>query len=127
MTSLPKLDILLPQSRLITPTRKYELDWLRVLAILGFSIQRLRYPKPFLAHANEAVLPFYILYQTVLLTLGYFIMRRPLADLLKWTITAALSFIICIGLYELLIRRINPLRFLFGLRPRVKKKFAATA
>ena len=102
-------------------------SWLWVLAILGFSIQRLRYSRPFLAYANEAVLPFYILHQTILLTLGYFIVRRPLADMLKWAITAAFSFIICIGLYELLIRRINPLRFLFGLRPRAKKKFAATS
>jgi len=95
--------------------------WFWVLAILGFSIQHLRFPKPFLAYANEAVLPFYILHQTALLTVGYFIIRQLIPDLLKWVLIAAFSLAISVGVYEFPIRRIGPLRFLFGMRPSVKR------
>ena len=91
--------------------------WLWVLAILGFSIRHLRHPKPFLAYANEAVLPFYILHQTVLLTLGYFVVRQPIPGLLKWALLMLLGFIFSLGLYEFPVRRFGLLRFLFGMRP----------
>jgi hypothetical protein len=70
---------------------------------------------PFLKYANEAVLPFYILHQTVLLCVGYFVVRWNIPDLLKWAIIASISFVIIMGLYEL-VRRNNTLRFLFGMK-----------
>jgi peptidoglycan/LPS O-acetylase OafA/YrhL len=62
------------------------------------------------------VLPFYILHQTVLLTVGYFVVRWPIPDLLKWAIILVVSFAIIMALYEFLVRRINVLRFLFGMK-----------
>ncbi len=94
--------------------------WLWILAILGFSIQRLRHAKPFLAYANEAVLPFYIVHQTALLTFGFFLIRRPLPDVLKWALIASLSFVFSVGAYEFFIRRFRLLRFLFGMRPAIR-------
>jgi hypothetical protein len=90
--------------------------WFSVLAILGFGVQHLKAGSPRLAYANEAVLPFYILHQTVLILLGYFVMRWQIADPLKWLINSGVSFGIVIGLYEFLIRRNNVLRFLFGMK-----------
>jgi hypothetical protein len=74
----------------------------------------------FLFYANEAVLPFYALHQTVLLTVGFIVVRQSIPDLLKWAIIALGSFFACLALYELLIRRFNVLRVLFGLRPSLK-------
>lgn len=99
--------------------------WLFVLAIVGFSAQHLRRPAAWLAYANEAVLPFYVLHQTVLLTVGYYVVRLPIADVLKWLIIMPTSFAVCLLLYELLIRRINWLRFLFGMKPLAKKTAVA--
>lgn len=92
--------------------------WCWVLAILGLAAQHLRAAVPFLAIANEAVLPFYILHQPVLLTVGYFILRQPLPDLARWAIIAVLSLAISLGLYWFVIRPVNLLRFLFGMKPR---------
>jgi glucan biosynthesis protein C len=63
------------------------------------------------------VLPFYILHQTVLVVVGYFVVQSSLPDLVKWLIIAPVSFLIVMGIYEYLVRRTNGLRFLFGLKP----------
>ena len=72
--------------------------------------------KPVLTYASEAVLPFYILHQTVLLGVGYFVVQWAIPDPLKWAIIAVSSFAIIMSVYEYLVRRSNVLRFLFGMR-----------
>jgi len=76
----------------------------------------LAFDRPILRYANEGVLPFFILHQTVLLGIGYFIMSWEIPDALKWAIVFISSFIIIITLYTLLVRRFDLLRFLFGMK-----------
>ena len=91
-------------------------SWCCVLVILGFGRKHLNYGTPFLKYANEAVLPFYILHQTVLLCVGYFVVQWAIPDLLKWVIILVASFAIIMVLYEFLVRRFNLMRFLFGMK-----------
>jgi glucans biosynthesis protein C len=42
----------------------------------------------------------------------------PVNMALKYAVIATLSFILIMAIYELLVRRINVLRFLFGMRRR---------
>jgi glucans biosynthesis protein C len=91
-------------------------SWSCVLAFLGFGMKYLNVHKPALKYASEAVLPFYILHQTVLLCVGYFIVQWALPDLLKWAAIVVTSLAIILGSYEYLIRRSNVLRFLFGMK-----------
>lgn len=91
--------------------------WCWVLAALGFGARYLTRPTPLLSYANEAVLPFYVLHQTVLITVGYFVVAWPIADPLKFMLIGASSFTLIVGIYEYLIRRVGLLRFLFGMRP----------
>ena len=90
--------------------------WSWLFAILGFGMRFLAFDRPFLRYANEGVLPFYILHQTVLLGIGYFIMTWAIPDLLKWVIVFTASFIVIIALYTLLIRKFDLFRFLFGMK-----------
>jgi len=94
------------------------LIWSYILAAFGYGMRYLTISKPLLSYANEAVLPFYILHQPVILILGYFIIPLPLAILAKYMIIAPLAFAITIGLYEYGVRRVNLVRRLFGLKPR---------
>jgi glucans biosynthesis protein C len=87
-----------------------------ILAILGFGMRHLTKCTPILQYANEAVLPFYVMHQTVLLSVGFFVVQTQLPDLLKWVVIAVISFSIIMGLYEFLIRRFTLLRFLFGMK-----------
>jgi hypothetical protein len=93
-------------------------SWCCVLAILGFSRKSLNAGTPFLSYANEAVLPFYILHQTVLLGVGYFALQWAIPDVLKWVVILLVSFLIIMVAYECLVRRFNVMRFLFGMKPR---------
>jgi hypothetical protein len=92
--------------------------WSWLLMVFGFGMQRLNFNTHFLKYANEAVLPFYILHQTVIVTLGYFIVRWPIPDWLKFIILLLSSFGVVMLLYEYLVRRNNLLRFLFGMKMR---------
>jgi hypothetical protein len=96
-------------------------SWCCVLAALGFGRKHLSSNAPFLKHANEAVLPFYILHQTVLLCVGYFVVEWAIPDLLKWVIILLASFAIIVALYVFFVRRFRFVRFLFGMKPLVKQ------
>jgi glucan biosynthesis protein C len=91
-------------------------SWCLVLAILGLARRHLNFATARLKYANEAVLPFYILHQTVLLCVGYFVVQWAIPDLLKWAIILLVSFPIIMLLYEYLVRRFNVTRFLFGMK-----------
>jgi len=99
-------------------------SWCCVLAILGFGRKYLEHGTPFLTYANEAVLPFYILHQTVLLGVGYFVVQWTIPDLLKWVIILIISFPIIMVLYEFLVRRLGVMRFLFGMKLQSKEPVA---
>ena len=92
--------------------------WMWTLVGLGFSQQHLTRRTNFLAYANEAVLPFYILHQTVLLGVGYYVTRWELPAPVKFILISLSSFILIMVLYEFIIRRVNVLRFLFGMKAR---------
>ncbi|MFC1988327.1 acyltransferase family protein [Chloroflexota bacterium] len=91
-------------------------SWLFIIAILGFGSRYLNFNNRFLGYANEAVLPFYILHQTVIIVVGFFVIQANMGIGLKYFITSTTSFIAIMVIYELLVRRINILRFLFGMR-----------
>jgi peptidoglycan/LPS O-acetylase OafA/YrhL len=93
-------------------------SWFWLLAILGLGQRYFNFNHKFLAYASEASLPFYILHQTVIVVIGYFLMEGSLGVLPKYLILAVVSFTIIMTLYELLIKRFNGLRFLFGLKSR---------
>jgi len=93
------------------------LCWL--IAILGFARQHLNFSNPFLSYANEAVLPFYILHQTVIIVLGYPIVNTVLPLMTKYAIINLLAFIATVALYDVFVKRWNGLRVLFGMRRRI--------
>lgn len=92
------------------------LCWSCLVAICGFAGRHLRFSNGFLKYANEAVLPFYILHQTVILTVGYYVIRLDTSLWVEYLIIASCAFAVIVGLYELLIKRFNVLRFLFGMK-----------
>ncbi len=91
--------------------------WICVLAIFGLGMQYLTVRTTRLDYANEAVLPFYILHQTVMLAVGYIVLQWTIPDVLEWATIVMISFVIIMALYESLIRRWNVMRVLFGMKP----------
>ena len=98
--------------------------WICVLAFFGLTRQYLTMRTPRLSYANEAVLPFYILHQTILLVVGYFVLQWALPDVLEWAIIVVISFAGIMAIYEYLVRRWNVMRFLFGMKQMPKHHVA---
>jgi len=90
------------------------LCWLIVL--LGFSQRILNFRNRFLRYASEAVLPIYIMHQTIILILGYYIVNTNLSMTVKYVLINLFSFIIIVAIYEAIVRRIGILRVFFGMR-----------
>jgi len=95
-----------------------------VMFILSMAARYLNFSNKVLAYGNEAVLPFYILHQTVILLVGWFVIRWNISILPKYLIIIVISFPLIMVLYELFVRRFNVVRFLFGMR--LKKKQPTT-
>jgi glucan biosynthesis protein C len=92
------------------------LSWCLLIGFINLGRRFLDFKIKFLAYASEAVLPFYILHQTVIIVVGYYVVQWELNPALKYLVIALISFSLIITMYDLLIKRINILRFLFGMR-----------
>ncbi|MGA2159368.1 MAG: acyltransferase family protein [Dehalococcoidia bacterium] len=94
--------------------------WCLLVIILNLGRRYLDFTNRFLSYANEAVLPFYILHQTVIISIGFYVVQWNMDPALKYLIIALTSFAVIMAIYDLLVRRVNVLRFLFGMRPAKK-------
>jgi peptidoglycan/LPS O-acetylase OafA/YrhL len=92
------------------------LAWL--FAIVGFFSRHMTRRSAALAYATEAVYPFYILHQTVTVIVAWNLAAVDLPVTVKFLITAAATFLGTALIYEGLIRRVDLLRPLFGMKMR---------
>lgn len=90
--------------------------WSLVLGLLGLARKHLNYTTPALRYLTRAVYPYFILHQTVIVALGYYIVQWPAGVFVKLAFLALLSFITIAGLYHVLIRPFWLTRFLFGVK-----------
>ena len=97
--------------------------WCWVLACIGFGRRYLHRNSLLLQYANEAVYPFYILHQTVLIWLGYYVLQWPASNAAKFLVIALGTFGVTLVLY-CVIWRFSVLRLLFGLKLRARSKAA---
>lgn len=75
----------------------------------------LKHSNPTLRYLNEAVLPWYILHQTVTIVLAVFLSSFHLGGVFESLALIITTFLVCASLYEL-IRRFKLTRFLFGMK-----------
>jgi glucan biosynthesis protein C len=101
--------------------------WLYVIAALSFGRKYLRFANPTLKYANEAVLPVYVLHQTVIVMLGYYVIRWQAGMMPKYFFITFASVAVTMALYDALVRRLSFLRFLFGMRAKKTKYLPQTS
>ncbi|GAB4025262.1 hypothetical protein GCM10028809_05170 [Spirosoma gilvum] len=112
-------------SRLWTTLFSFEriaLTWFSVLATIAYGYRYLnRNPfwkgKPILPYLNEAVYPFYILHQTVIVLIGYYVLTRTSLGIYDGFLVVSFSSLVsCVAIYGLLIRPFKLTRVLFGMK-----------
>jgi len=90
--------------------------WMALLAIFGWGRVLLDRPFRWLPYASEAVFSWYILHQTLIVALAYWLMPMKLGAVLEASLVVGGTVAGCLLLHECLIRRIGWLRPLFGLK-----------
>ncbi|CAN5496948.1 hypothetical protein BH23BAC1_BH23BAC1_48850 [soil metagenome] len=97
-------------------------SWFWVFAIVGYGKRYLNKPHASLPYLNEAVYPFYILHQTVIVVIGYYVIQVSESIGMKFLFITILTLMLSLGIYHLYIKPFNFMRMLFGLKPLDKKK-----
>jgi surface polysaccharide O-acyltransferase-like enzyme len=91
--------------------------WLCILAVLGWSATLLDRPFSWLPYATEAVLPWYVLHQSLIIAVAYVLVPMKIGAVLEPLVVVAFTALGCALLHEFVIRRSRAMRFLFGLKP----------
>lgn len=90
--------------------------WFWLVAILGYGRRYFYADNRVLRYAREAAYPFYVLHQTVIVAIGFVVVTWAMDPLAKWVLIASTSLVVTIGLYDIVVRRTNLTRFLFGMK-----------
>ncbi|MFC2030915.1 acyltransferase [Chloroflexota bacterium] len=101
--------------------------WFFVIAILGYGRRFLRSSDRFLGYTAEASYPAYILHQTVIVIIGFYVVQWQVGIPAKYATILLLSLIATMLIYDLLVKRFNVTRFLFGMRLKKKPPKASAA
>lgn len=90
--------------------------WFWIVALLGYGHRWLNFNNGLLRYAGEASYPYYILHQTVIAAIGYYVVQWDLSIAAKFSLICLASLFGTLAGYEIL-KRFNPTRWLFGMKP----------
>ena len=93
----------------------YSYTWIAITAVLGWGHALLNRPFRWLPYAREAVYPWYVLHQSLMLLLAWQLLPLQLGPLAEPTLIVLGTIGGCALLHEFGIRRVHWLRPLFGL------------
>lgn len=90
--------------------------WFIILCMLSYGRRFLNFTNRFLKYFAEGAYALYILHQTVIVIVGFYVVQWELAVLVKFLIISVVSFVTSVLVYDLAVRRTKVTRFLFGMR-----------
>ncbi|MGV0023607.1 acyltransferase family protein [Phormidesmis priestleyi] len=91
-------------------------SWCWVIALLALGQGYLCFNNRLLAYLNQASYPIFLLHQSVLVAISFYVIQWNVGILEKFLIISTASIVTTIVLYDLIIKRLNWIRFLFGLK-----------
>ncbi|HKH61755.1 MAG TPA: acyltransferase family protein [Flavitalea sp.] len=91
--------------------------WFWIFALIGYGKKYINKKRKILDYVNEAVYPFYILHQTIIVILAYYVVQVSDSILSKYIFIVLVTFALSMLIYHLIIRPNNVLRYLFGMSP----------
>jgi hypothetical protein len=93
-------------------------SWCWTMFIFYIGIRYLDMTNTWLQYGRQASYPFFFIHQPVIIFIAFFVVQWQIPLLAKIFIVVFGSFALSLAAYELLIRRIRPVRALFGMKPR---------
>ncbi|MEP0266335.1 acyltransferase family protein [Dokdonia sp.] len=91
-------------------------SWTLVTTLLGYGQTWFNKKSTLLKKCNEAIYPFYILHQTIIIILGYYIIQLDIGILSKIGLLVVTSFPLIVIIYRVLIYPFKIPRILFGMK-----------
>jgi peptidoglycan/LPS O-acetylase OafA/YrhL len=98
------------------------MSWGWALDVLYLAMRYLNRSNRLLAYGNDALMPFYLLHQPVIIVIAYFVVQWNAGVAVKLLVIVFSSFLVTLGLVEMLVRPFKPVRRLFGMKPRRPQK-----
>jgi len=95
--------------------------WCWLIVLLGLGRKCLLFSNRLLDYAREASYPVYLLHEAIMVVIGYHLVKLKLPIIIEFLVLVTVTFVVTMGSYDLIVRRVNVFRFLFGMR---KKKSA---
>ena len=92
------------------------LTWFWLLAFMGYGRAYLSFGNRLLAWARDASYPVYILHQTAIIIIAYFVVGQPWTPWTKYWVVLAGTLVGSVLTYQLLFRRVAILRLAFGIK-----------
>lgn len=90
--------------------------WCWVIAALYVGSRILDFRNNVLEYGQEAILPFYVFHQPIIFVIVFYVVQWDAGIMVKLSLVILGAFIITGALHEFIIRRVAPLRTLFGMK-----------
>lgn len=97
-------------------------SWTWVITVIAFGQHYLNRYHAWLATVNEGLYPFYILHQTAIIAIGFYVCQLDWSIGAKFWTVSILTAISCVAFYLALIRPFNLMRMLFGVKIKRQSK-----
>jgi glucan biosynthesis protein C len=91
-----------------------------LLGVVAFGAHALRRPSKTLTYATDAILPIYLMHQTVLVVAADLIVPQRWPLPLEMPVLFALTLLVPLAIYHVMVRPFVVSRVLFGLRPHAR-------
>jgi glucans biosynthesis protein C len=91
-------------------------SWCWTAFILFIGMRFLDRSSKALRYAQEAILPFFVVHHPVILIIAFFVVQWKMSLLSKLLVVLLGAFVLSLGLYQYIIRRVGPLRIMFGMK-----------
>ncbi len=95
--------------------------WFVILTLMAYGKRLLNFTNRYLRYLAEASYPLYILHQTLIVIIGYFVVQTDIAVVAKFAIIVACAIASTLLTYDVLVKRNHVTRFLFGMKTRMNK------
>jgi peptidoglycan/LPS O-acetylase OafA/YrhL len=93
-------------------------SWCWTMVVFNVGMRFLNFTNRWLQYGRGVSYPFFLLHQPVIIAIAYYVVQWDISTVVKLPVVVVSSFCITLGLIELLVRPIRPIRWIFGVRPR---------
>ena len=96
-------------------------SWCWTLFFIFIGMRYLDYTNKYLEYGQEAILPFFVFHQPVIIIMAYYAVQWQTSLVVKLLFVVLGSFCVTLGIYEFLISRISPLGRILGMKRRHRR------